>query len=89
MPILPGFEEELTTFIDKGKVGKLPNGHRFGEVVAAVRAANKAFMTEVADDNHEGGGDDTGTKELIGTWTEFTPTGALDIDVVTMAVQDL
>jgi hypothetical protein len=89
VPILPGFEEELTTFIDKGKVGKLPDGHRFGEVVTAVRKANDTFFIEAAGDvNAEGGGDASG-KELIGSWTEYTPTGALDIDVVTMAVQEL
>lgn len=92
VPIVPGLEEELTAFVDKGRIGKLPNGHRFTPVVAAVRKANQDF---IGDDGNDGdaptaaGSDVEIGRRLIGSWTEFTPTGALDLDVVTMPVNEL
>jgi len=81
VPIVPGFEEELTAFIDLGRIGKLPGGHRFGEVIAAVRSANIGLGIDTATDATV-----TQRRTLIGKWTEFTPTGALDIAVVTSPV---
>ena len=84
VPIAPGFEEELTAFIDLGRIGKLPGGHRFGEVIAAVRQANAGLTIDTSTEL-----DVTRRRTLIGKWTEFTPTGALDIGVVTSPVEDL
>ena len=81
VPIVPGFEEELTAFIDLGRVGKLPGGHRFGEVIAAVRQANAGLTIETSGDRTV-----TRRRTLVGRWTEFTPTGALDIAVETAPV---
>lgn len=90
VPIVPGSEEALTTFIDGGRVGRLPNGHRFGPLVAAVKQAHELFG---ADGNGTWHGDDDEDdsgrgKVRIASWTEFTPTGALDIEVATRAVED-
>jgi len=92
VPIVPGFEEELTAFVDKGRVGKLPNGHRFTRVVSAVRKANRDFIGDDVNDSDsptEPGSDVEPGRRLIGSWTEFTPTGALDLDVVTMPINEL
>ena len=90
VPIVRGGEEELTTFIDSGRVGRLANGHRFGPLVAAVKQAHEVFAAEGnatwhSDDDDE---DSDRGKVRIASWTEFTPTGALDIEVVTSAVED-
>lgn len=93
VPIVPGFEEELTSFIDKGRVGQLPNGHRFRPVVSAVTAAHQQFAGGNGEtwhhDDDDGGEEDAenGGRTLIASWTEYTPTGALDLDVVTMPIQ--
>jgi hypothetical protein len=82
-------EEEVTSFVDQGPVGKLPNGQRFHEVVTAVRQANETSLRAVAAppaDAKDGDGA-AAPKILISRWTEYTPTGALDLDVVTMPLQ--
>ena len=84
VPIVPGLEDELTAFVDLGRLGKLPGGHRFGDVIAAVRQANAGMTIETSSDRAV-----TRRRTLIGTWTEFTPTGALDIAVETAPVVEL
>lgn len=88
VPVVPGFEDELTTFVDQGRIGKLPAGHRFGEVLAAVRRANTTDFAMPAA-GAPGASENGGGRVLIGSWTEFTPTGALDIDAVRRPVQEL
>jgi hypothetical protein len=93
VPIMPGFEEELTSFIDKGRIGQLPNGHRFGPAVSAVKAAHQQFAggngeTWHDDDEDDDEDEENGGRTLIASWTEYTPTGALDLDVVTMPIQN-
>ena len=87
VPIMPGFEDELTSFIDSGRAGKLPSGHRYGPVVAAVREAHERFAAAGNATWHGDGDEDADANEsgkvLVAAWTEFTPTGALDIEVVT------
>ena len=82
VPIVPGFEEQLAAFIDLGRIGKLPNGHRFTEVIKSVQEANKTFAVVTNQQQVV-----TSPETLLGTWAEFTPTGALDIEVCTIPVQ--
>jgi hypothetical protein len=82
LPVEPGRESEWAALLDQGRFGTLPQGHRFTPVVAEVQQAHEIYAQAAIADNAAPG-------TLVGEWTEFTPTGALDIDVVTMPVNDL
>jgi hypothetical protein len=76
------------SLLDQGQLGALPNGHRFKKAVQDVQTANAEYakLTRPAPGAREA--DDPGEPGiLIGSWTDYTPTGALDIDVTTMKVQ--
>ncbi len=85
LAIRPGYEEEVVSLLDKGELGKLAPGSRFLPVIAAVRAAEAGFVTALdADLKPTAAGvpapvATVGT--LIGEWSDWTPTSALDIDV--------
>jgi hypothetical protein len=88
LAIRPGFEEEVASLLDQGQLGALPNGHRFKKVAADVRAANAEYAKQAERDGDDEDHDNPripGT--LIGSWFDYTPTGALDIDVITSRVQ--
>ena len=82
LPVEPGRENEWAALLDQGRFGTLPQGHRFAPILTQVRQAHETYAQAAVADNAAPG-------TLVGTWTEFTPTGALDIDVVTMPVNDL
>jgi hypothetical protein len=84
LAILPGFEEQVLTLLDAGQIGKLPGGSRFLKVVQYVVAASAAYQ---ATEKGNPDGDDPGIPGIkIGSWTEYAPTGALDIDVTMQPV---
>lgn len=97
LAIRPGFEEEVASLLDQGQLGSLPNGHRFKKVAEDVKAANKKYAEQTQpdndsdnddDDEDEGGENPKIPGVLIGKWFDYTPTGALDIDVVVKSVED-
>ena len=80
--------EEIASLLDQGQLGALPNGHRFKKVAEDVRAANEEYAKQtLPDDNDEGGEDPRIPGVRIGTWFDYTPSGALDIDVIVSPVQ--
>jgi hypothetical protein len=80
LAIRPGFEEQLVSLLEKGHLGSLPHGDRFQKVVEDVQKANDKYAETAAGDDDENPGV---PGKLIGTWHDYTPTGALDISVVT------
>jgi hypothetical protein len=88
LAIRPGFEEEVASLLDQGQLGALPNGHRFKKVAADVCAANAEYAKQAEPDGDSEDHDNPrrpGT--LIGSWFDYTPTSALDIDVIMSRVQ--
>jgi len=88
LPIQPGFEAQVAALLDQGRLGALPAGHRFLPVIEQVQNAQAEFARQ-GDPAPDGanpvpGSEPRGT--LIGSWTEWTPTGALDLEVTTMPV---
>jgi hypothetical protein len=77
LPVQPGRELEWAALLDQGRFGTLPQGHRFVPILEEVSDAHAAYAKEIEEN-----ADEPGTK--VGEWTEYTPTGALDIDVVMM-----
>jgi hypothetical protein len=84
--IKPGFESEVVSLLDQGKLGSLTPASRYQPLIKAVQAAEAEFEKMRADaiaapdhPQHEDKPDIPGT--LIGQWFEYTPTSALDMDV--------
>jgi hypothetical protein len=87
LAVQPGFEEQVISLLDQGQLGSLPNGSRFQKVVSDVVAANQAYAATAKGDPQ---GDDPKVPGiLIGAWTDYTPTSALDIGVVMQPVTKL
>jgi hypothetical protein len=84
LAIQPGFEEQVVSLLDEGNLGSLSDGNRFQSVVSDVQAANAAYA--LSTQNNPDGDDPAIPGVLIGSWTEYTPSSALDIDVVMRAV---
>ncbi len=79
--IQPGYEKDVVSLLDQGQLGKLTPQSRFTSVIDDVVAANAAFISAAdgADPAKLGG-------TLIGTWTDYTPTSGIDMDVTLSAV---
>lgn len=75
--IQPGFEEAVVSLLDKGKLGAVTPQSRFGSVIADVRQANEDYAVTIKPAGDPGvlGG------KLIGSWTDYTPTSGIDMDV--------
>lgn len=88
LAIRPGFEQEVVSLLDQGKLGTLPDGHRFQKVVDDVQEANKKYleMTQTQLNNADETENPRQPGILIGSWHDYTPTGALDIEVEMIAV---
>lgn len=84
LAIQPGFEEQVVSLLDEGNLGSLSDGNRFQSVVGDVQAANAAYALTTR--NNPDGDDPAIPGVQIGSWTEYTPSSALDIDVVMQAV---
>ena len=85
LAIQPGFENDVVALLDQGQLGQLPGGNRFQAAIAYVKDANNRFKGTPA------GGPSEETKEpgiLIGSWTDYTPSAALDIRTTVMSVED-
>jgi hypothetical protein len=83
LAIQPGFEEQVVSLLDQGQLGNLPDQNRFQTAVDFVMKAN-ADYAETAK-----GGATENPKEpgvLIGSWTDYTPSSALDIETTVMPV---
>src|SRR5262249_34059114 len=91
LAVRPGYEDELVSLLDKGELGRLDVGHRFKKILDQVKAKNSEYAAQanvpapVVPGQPQATPPNTGA--LIGTWYDYTPTGALDISVVTEPVQ--
>ena len=54
---------------------------RFSTVIADVVAANEEFVASIGADGEAGRKPATLGGTLIGTWTDYTPTSGIDMDV--------
>lgn len=88
LAIKPGFEEEVVSLLDRGQLGQLPEGHRFHKLVEDVQQANALYEQTAQAPQEEDEGDNPRVPGLlIGSWFDYTPTGALDIAVTLTKVQ--
>jgi len=70
--------------LDQGQLGGLGDQSGFAQAVEDVQAANAAYAKTM-----QGGGPTEDPKEggvLIGSWTDYTRTSALDIRVTLLQV---
>jgi len=84
LAIQPGFEDQVVSLLDQGQLGELPDQGRFQEALDYVKAANEKYA-----ETTKGGEPEEDPREpgiLIGTWTDYTPTSALDIETTVMPV---
>ena len=82
--IQPGFEEQVVSLLDKGRLGALAPKSRFASVIADVQQANKDYAATIqpkGDPAALGGA-------LIGSWTDTTPTSGIDMNVTLSKVAD-
>lgn len=79
--IQPGYEKDVVPLLDQGQLGKLTPQSRFSTVIADVVAANEEFVASIGADGEAGGEPATLGGTLIGTWTDYTPTSGIDMDV--------
>jgi hypothetical protein len=79
LAIQPGYEQEVVSLLDQGQLGKLPHGTRFQASIDYVAATNADLRPNPND-----GDANPGT--LIGSWTDYTPSSALDIETTVMPV---
>ena len=84
LAIQPGFEDQVVALLNEGNLGSLPEGSRFQSVVTNVQLANAAY--DKTKKNNPNGDDPAIPGVLIGSWTEYTPSSALDIEVTMQAV---
>lgn len=84
LAIQPGFENQVVSLLDQGQLGNLPNQSRFREAIDYVQTTNAGYAKTTT-----GGGPSEDPKEpgvLIGSWTDYTPSGALDIETTLIPV---
>ena len=65
--IKPGYEEKVLSLLEQGEVGILVEGHSFKAVIDQVKAEAEA--------RKQG-------PDLVAEWETWTPTGALDLEVL-------
>ncbi len=87
LAIQPGYEEDVISLLQQGQIGSLGQDTAFAKVASDVQAANAAY-----DATTKPSGDDSDDPRqpgvLIGSWHDYTPTAALDIDVARFPVLD-
>ena len=86
LAIRPGFENEVVSLLDQGQLGGVQVPIRFKKAIDDVVAANADYdepAFEVAPDEDPG---EPGV--LVGTWTDYTPVSALDIEARLTSVID-
>lgn len=87
LAIQPGYEEDVVSLLQEGQFGALGQGTAFAKVVQDVRGANTAYGQTAQPT--DGDSDNPGQPgNLIGSWHDYTPTSALDIDVTRFPVKD-
>jgi hypothetical protein len=84
LAIQPGFEEQVISLLDKGQLGNLPDQGRFTAAIEYVQSANAQYAEtansgESSEDLKEPG-------ILLGSWTDHTPSSALDIQTTLVPV---
>lgn len=81
LAIQPGYEDDVVSLLDQGQFGTLGQDTVFAKVARDVRAANAVFAASTAPTSSD---PDNARQPgvLIGSWHDFTPTAALDVDLV-------
>jgi hypothetical protein len=92
LAIRPGFEAEVVSLLDQGKLGALSPASRFRPLIAAVEAREKAFQERrdaalVPSENGAPPEDVPSYGDSIGAWFDWTPTSALDMTVTLTDVE--
>jgi hypothetical protein len=91
LAIQPGYEDEVVSLLDKGHLGKLTPDSRFEAIIAKVHEEQKRLseLTQLEPpklDNVQDMNNLPRFGESIGSWINWTPTSALDMDVRLRAV---
>jgi hypothetical protein len=73
--------------LEQGQFGTLGEGTAFAKVVSDVQAANAAYKAS-AQPTKDNPDNPNQPGVLIGSWHDYTPTSALDIDVARFPVLD-
>ena len=84
LAIEPGYEEQVVGLLDQGQLGNLPNQNRFQDAIDYVTEANAEFA-QSAEDGEDEDPPETGVR--IGSWTDYTPSSALDIQTTLIPVE--
>jgi hypothetical protein len=74
LTIRPGFEKAFLTFMENGSLDELDLGAEYISVADELKAlatTNYAYTPSANEEN---------PNNLVDTWYEFTPTGALDVN---------
>ena len=86
LAIQPGFENEVVSLLDKGKLGAVQVPSRFRKAIDDVVAANAEYKQSASEVEADEDLEEPGV--LIGTWADYTPVSALDIEATTTSVID-
>jgi hypothetical protein len=87
LAIQPGYEEDVVSLLEQGQIGSLGVNSALSKIVKDVQDANAAYQQSTQPSG--AGQDDPGQPgTLIGSWHDYTPTAAMDIDVTRFPVLD-
>jgi hypothetical protein len=84
LAIQPGFEDAVVSLLDAGQLGALDPKGRFAKAIKDVQRANAAYDLTAQQGKPVEDPEQPGI--LIGTWTDFTPSSAVDIEVTIQPV---
>jgi hypothetical protein len=87
LAIQPGYEDQVVSLLDQGQLGNLPDKSRFAKMIKDVQDANAAYLKGTTGTTGTTGDNPTQPGVLIGSWTDQTPTGAIDLDVTFTAAK--
>lgn len=78
LAIKPGFENEVVSLLDQGQLGAVQVPSRFRKAIDDVVSANADYKESASEVEANQDLEEPGV--LIGTWTDYTPVSALDIE---------
>jgi hypothetical protein len=84
LAIQPGFEEQVVSLLDQGQLGALSDQNRFSKALDYVKAANADYNATASAEESDRDRREPGV--LIGSWTDYTPSSALDIQTIVMSL---
>jgi hypothetical protein len=97
LAIQPGFEEQVISLLNKGEIGTLDDRAAIARIAADVRDARSQYNDDAeppAADGYEQAWDDAQSAVdnqefgiLLDTWYDYTPTSALDTEVIAIPLR--